>query len=45
MAVGLSEVCMNFRELLASVFDYEESHVNYANILRSKLANIGLFRA
>ena len=45
MAVGLSEVCMNFRELLASVFDYEESHVNYANILRSKLASIGLFRA
>ena len=43
MAIGLQEVCMNFRELVASVFRYEESHIHYASILRSKLASIDIF--
>ena len=45
MAVGLGEICMNFRELVAGVSRYEESHINYANVLRRKLATIDIFGA
>ena len=43
MAIGLQEICMNFRELIASIAGYEQSHIDYANILRNKLASIDVF--
>ena len=45
MALGLNEVCMNFRELLTSSFHYGESHVQYAIILRKKLSEMNIFGA